>query len=39
MKLFDLKILPLLTYEIEIIWNHLTKRNLTDIERVKLYIM
>jgi hypothetical protein len=35
MKLFDLKILPVLTYGIEIIWNHLTKSNLTDIEIVK----
>jgi hypothetical protein len=36
MKLFDFKILPSLTYGIEIIWNHLTKSNLTDKERVKL---
>jgi hypothetical protein len=35
MMLFDLRILPILTYGIEITWNHLTKRNLRDIERVK----
>jgi hypothetical protein len=35
MKLFDLKILPILIYGVDITWNHLTKRNLRDIERVK----
>jgi hypothetical protein len=35
MNLFDLKILLILTYGIKITWNHLTKRNLTDIESVK----
>jgi hypothetical protein len=32
MKLSDLKMLPILTYGIEIIWNQLSKRNLTDVE-------
>lgn len=35
MKLFDLKILPIVTYGMEIIWDHLNKHNLRDVERVK----
>ncbi|KAJ4451621.1 hypothetical protein ANN_03090 [Periplaneta americana] len=35
MKLFELKITPIITYGIDLIWEHLTKNNLSDIERVK----
>ena len=35
MKLFELKITPIITYGIAIIWEHLTKGNLAAIERVK----
>ena len=33
--LFQLKVTPIITYGLDIIWEHLTKRNLEDIERVK----
>ncbi|KAJ4437583.1 hypothetical protein ANN_17728 [Periplaneta americana] len=35
MKLFELKITPIITYGIDLIWEHLRKNNLADIERVK----
>lgn len=35
MKLFELKITPIITYGIDLIWEHLKKNNLADIERVK----
>ena len=35
MTLFQLKVTPITTYELDISWEHLTKRNLEDIERVK----
>jgi hypothetical protein len=34
-KLFMAKIIPILTYGIELIWEHLKKRDLEQIERVK----
>lgn len=39
MALFRTKIMPVLTYGIEVIWPHLTEKNLSVLERVKaLYI-
>lgn len=35
LTLFKLKIMPILTYGIEIIWDHLKKANLKDLEKVK----
>jgi hypothetical protein len=35
LKLFDLKVSPIASYGIEIIWPHLTKLDLENIERVK----
>ena len=35
MKLFNLKISPIMTYGIDLIWEHLNKDNLQDIERIK----
>lgn len=35
MKLFHLKIRPIITYGLEIIWEDLSKKNLEDIERLK----
>ena len=35
MRLFEAKILPTLTYGIEIIWEHLTERQLKSIESLK----
>ena len=39
MTLFRYKIMPIITYGIEIIWPHLSKRNLSAMERIQsLYI-
>ena len=39
MKLFNIKIIPIITYGIELLWTHLNKNNPTRIERVKaLYL-
>lgn len=35
MKLFNAKIMPIVSYGIEVIWEHLTERNLETIEKVK----
>lgn len=35
LQLFDLKISPIASYAIEIIWTHLTKSDLANIEKVK----
>ena len=35
MKIFKAKILPVISYGLHIIWQHLTKSNLMDIEKVK----
>ena len=35
MTLFKSKILPILTYGIEVIWTHLNERNLIILESVK----
>lgn len=35
MKLFRLKITPIVTYGLALIWDHLTERNMEDIEKVK----
>ena len=35
MKPFNLKISPIMTYGIDLIWEHLNKDNLQDIERIK----
>lgn len=35
MTLFHLKIKPIITYAMEAIWEHLKKRNLEDIEKIK----
>lgn len=39
MELFHAKISPIITYGLEMIWEHLTKRNLQDIENVKAIYM
>lgn len=39
MKLFNIKVLPVITYGLEVIWHHLTKGNLADMERVKASYM
>ena len=39
MKLFNAKIAPIITYGLELIWEHLTKRNLEKIEKVKATFM
>jgi hypothetical protein len=35
MKLFRAKIMPILTYGLELIWEHLSLKNLTTLESVK----
>jgi hypothetical protein len=35
MALFKSKILPILTYVIEVIWTHLNERNLATLESIK----
>ena len=35
LTLFQLKVMPIMTYGLDIKWEHLTKGNLEDIERVK----
>ena len=35
MKIFKVKILPVITYGLNIIWQHLKKSNLKDIEKIK----
>ncbi|PSN52491.1 hypothetical protein C0J52_11219 [Blattella germanica] len=38
MKLFKVKILPVITYGLHSTWQHLTKSNLTDVEKVKAFL-
>ncbi|KAJ4447065.1 hypothetical protein ANN_09054 [Periplaneta americana] len=35
MKIFMVKIVPIITYGLEIVWQYLTKSNLKDLEKVK----
>lgn len=35
MKIFTVKIVPIITYGLEIVWQYLTKSNLKDLEKVK----
>lgn len=39
MKLFQAKIAPIVTYGLQLIWEHLTKRNLEKLEKVKTTFM
>ena len=38
LKLFTIKVAPIATYGIQLIWNHLTYSNLKRLEEVKTYL-